>query len=218
MNNTGANIVRFFFIILLISFPVTLFAQQDDDPSIEDGWDDYFTDLYMRGDQTFIISLGTLFPTVFIGNVAASDEDIKKGVINPNFKPPVGGTGLLAYNYYLHPKFFVGGEVSGFFIPTLRGHTLFVVPLGLRAGTQFIFGRFEFPVSISLGMCWHTYLDYGYYGLYMKGTGAAYFRATSDWSFGLSTTWGWFPQWTSEPRQNVDGNFVYTMLTARYHF
>lgn len=195
-------------LILLIAFPAMIAAQDSDDPAIEIEWD-ITSDLYGFGDQIFIISLGVVLPTVFISN---------GDVIDHKFTPPVGGTGSLSYNFYLNSRFFVGAELSGFFIHTLRGNTLFVIPLGLRAGTQFIIGRFEFPIALTVGMCWHNYLTYSYYGFYLKGGVGAYFRATNDWSFGLAADWSWFPEWTNDPRQNVDGNFAGLLLTARYHF
>jgi len=203
--------VKLIIIILFICFPVLLAAQQnnDDGPSIESDWEDFFSDLYMKGDQAFIISLGTVFPGLFINNGE---------LIDPNFNPPVGGTGSLSYNYYLSSKYFIGGEIGGMFIHTLRKNTLFIVPLGLRAGTQYIYNRFEFPLTLTMGMTWHKYLDFGYYGFFMKAGGAALFRATSDWSFGLNTDLGWFPQWTDDKSRNVDGSFINVMLVARYHF
>ncbi|MCL2184598.1 MAG: hypothetical protein FWB86_01920 [Treponema sp.] len=196
--------------ILLISLPLSLFAQEGFDPDIEPDWEYQDDGLYDRGDQTFVISLGVTFPTFFINNA---------GKLNPNkFDPSVGGTGSLNYNYYFGPYFFLGGEISGLFIHTLGGNTLFIIPLGLKAGTQFVYKRFEFPISLTLGMCWHTYINMVHYGMYLKGGVAAYFRATQDWSFGLSSEWAWFPQWTNDKNQSVNGNFVHLMLTARYHF
>ncbi|MCL2180120.1 MAG: hypothetical protein FWB83_03245 [Treponema sp.] len=197
-------------ILLLISFPVLLAAQQGgDDPSVETDWDYYSTDLYMAGDQSFIISLGVALPVLFIQN---------GGLIDPQFTPPVGGIGSLAYNYYLNPHFYVGAELNGFFIHTIQENTMFVIPLGIRAGTQLIAGPFEFPFTLTLGMIWHRYLDWTYFGLYAKAGVAAYFRATTQWSFGLVANWGWLPQWTNDSSRNVDGNFLDLMLSARYHF
>jgi len=204
------NAGRVLLIILLIFSPILLAAQQGDEPSIDADWDDFFTDLYARGDQTFLISMGVTFPTLFyfFNNNELGD---------PQFTG-IGGTGSLNYNYYLNSKLFLGGEVSGMFISSLTGNSLFIVPLGMRVGTQFIVNRFEFPVSLSFGMVWQTYLNFGYYGFYLKAGGGAYFRVSSDWSFGLTTDWAWFPQWTDDPAKNVDGNFIYLRLSARYHF
>jgi hypothetical protein len=67
-------------------------------------------------------------------------------------------------------------------------------------------------------MSWQNLLNMGYYGLYAKFGASAFFRATSQWSFGVTTQFGWFPQWTNDSKKNVDGFFLDTMLTARYHF
>lgn len=210
MRKTGTDIVRAIILILLMGFFVVLpvIAQDSDDPAIEAEWD-FFTDLYTTGDQTFSISFGVVFPTVFI-------NDGK--VIDHKFRPGVGGAGSLVYSYYLNSHFFVGGELGGMFINTLRGNTVFIVPFGVRVGTQFIFGRFEFPIFYSVGMSWHNYLNHGYYGLFMKGGFSAYFRPINDWSFGITTDWTWLPEWTDNKSQNVDGNVLHLKLSARYHF
>jgi len=198
-------------LILLMGLPVLLAAQEeeeDDDPSGGSDWDYYYDESFTRGDQTFIISLGTVFPTVFFSD----------GKIDHKFSPPVGGTGSLSYNYYITPKIFIGAEFGGMFINTLGGNTLYVIPVGARAGYQFNLWRFEFPITGVVGMVWHRYLSQGYYGLYLKGGGAAFFRATPNWSFGLNSNWFWFPQWPEDPSQRVYGNMLDLTLCARYHF
>jgi len=196
-------------LILLICLPVYL-AAQDDDPDVETDWDVLDSNLYVAGDQTFVICIGVTFPTLFLNS---------DGKPNPNkFNPQVGGSGSLNYNYYLSPYFFLGGEISGFFAHTIARNALFIIPLGLKIGTQFILGRFEFPITMTVGMSWHTYINKVYYGMYAKGGLSAYFRATTDWSFGIASEWAWFPEWTDDPKKRVDGNFVHLMLTARYHF
>jgi len=104
------------------------------------------------------------------------------------------------------------------FLPTIGGNTLFLIPIGARVGTQFIVWRFEFPVSLSVGVNWHNFLNETYFGMYAKLGGSAFFRVTSEWAFGISATWGWFPEWTNEPRKNIDGNIVELTVSARYHF
>jgi hypothetical protein len=199
--------------LLFMGLPILLAAQEeddDDDPSGGSDWDYYYDESFTRGDQTFIISLGTVFPTVFFNDGQKIDDH--------KFSPPVGGTGSLSYNFYLTPKIFIGGEVGGMFVHTLGGNTLFVIPVGARAGYQFNVWRFEFPLTGVVGMVWHRYLDFKYYGLYLKGGGAAFFRATPSWSFGMNANWFWFPQWTDDTSKNVFGNIVDLTLCARYHF
>jgi hypothetical protein len=58
-----------------------------------------------------------------------------------------------------------------------------------------------------------------YFGLIVKPSASAFFRASSDFSFGLNAQWWWVPQW---PKDNwdkrVDGNFIELTLSVRYHF
>jgi len=198
-------------IVFLLLMGLSLLSAQegDDDPSTEIDWGDYTSELYAPGDQTITISLGTVFPTVFLGN---------EGVVNHNFNPPVGGIGSLAYSYFLSSHFFVGVEAGGMFLFTLGGNTLFSPFIGAKAGYQFNIWKLEFPVSAAIGMTWHNYLSHTYYGLYVKGGAAAFFRATPDWSFGLTVNWGWLPEWTGNRSKDVDGNILETMLSARYNF
>ncbi|MCL2800876.1 MAG: hypothetical protein FWD28_03875 [Treponema sp.] len=197
-----------FLLILLLGFSVVLMAQ-DSSPDAETDWDNYSSELYVRGDQTFSISLGVAFPTLFLNNGQ---------FLSHNIDPPVGGSGFLVYNYYFGPRLFVGGEAGGFVLPTLANNTIYIVMLGGRVGTQFVYGRFEFPLSVSLGMSWQNYLNLGYYGFYVRANAAAYFRVFNEWSFGLKAGWSWLPQWTNDSSKNVDGNFFDITISARYHF
>jgi len=217
-----------FLFLMLLCLPVMLFAQEDNDPEIEPDWDVYETDLYSKGDQTFTISLGTVFPVLFKGR----DENGKLVTIKEhNFSPPVGGTGSLSYNYFLNSRVFVGGEISGMFLPTISKDTAYIIPLGIRAGYQFYLWRFEFPLSVTLGVSWHRYLNDGYFGFFIKGGGAVYFRFNHEWSFGLNSNWCFLPEWTKEEYEengkkkkrrteqyDVFGNIVELTLSARYHF
>ncbi|MCL2214195.1 MAG: hypothetical protein FWC06_03185 [Treponema sp.] len=196
-------------LILSISLPFLLAAQDGDDPSGEVDWDNIPYELFSRGDRTLIISLGVVLPTVFF-------NDGK--IIEHQIDPPVGGTGSFVLNYFLIPKFTIGGEVGGMFLPTLAGNTLYMIYLGVKAGTQFVAGRFEFPLGLSAGMAWHTYLNTGYFGLYLRASGSAFYRATSNWAFGLTASWFFFPEWTNTTSKNVYGNFVDLTVSARYLF
>ncbi|GBU28440.1 hypothetical protein R84B8_01999 [Treponema sp. R8-4-B8] len=203
------------FLILFWGISVLLFAQDDSDPETEPDWGDiYSNELYSRGDQTLSIGVGVGFPIVFINN----GKEIPHGIKIPNTEIPMGGTGILNYTYYLNSYFFTGGELGLLFMPTTGGNTVFMTFFGARAGTQFILGKFEFPIFISLGGTIQTYLDFGYFGLYMKAGIGAYFRITHEWSFGITSNFSWFPQWTNEPAKNVDALFVDLAIVGRYHF
>jgi hypothetical protein len=210
-----------FFLVLLLLGGGFVFTQEseEEDPGyeeeipeegvpIESDWSEYMPSLYSRGDQTFTISLGLIFPVVFLQN---------RTVITHNIFP-VGGTGNLAYNYFLNSHFFMGGEVGMMFDSTLRKNTLFIIPIGLRWGYQFILSRFEFPLALTLGFAPQRYLDWSYLGFFLKPSASAFFRFNPDWSFGINTAWWWVPQWTPEREKDVDGNFIDVTLSARYHF
>jgi len=205
-----------FLLILFLFLPITLSAQ--DEPNDDIDWENIHFDVYAPGDQALIISAGVVFPLLFFNYNGLQDH---------NFKPPIGGTGSFAFNYYLTPRLYVGGDVGGMFIPTIAEHVLYMIYLGGRVGTQFITGRFEFPISFSLGMSWQTYLDYGHYTMYLRGSAAAFFRASPSWAFGLTSSWFFIPQWAyeGEPGSKVRvrekdfyGNFIEITLSAKYQF
>ena len=200
-----------------------VFAQEDGEekePSYEEGipeeeeWEGYISDLYSRGDQTITISAGVTFPVVFLNNGSK---------IPHNFSPPVGGTGSLAYSFFLNSHFFLGGEVGVIFNGTLAKNTVFLVPIGLRVGGQFVIRRFEFPMFGVIGFAPQRYLNLGYIGLMLRGSAGAFYRFSPNWSFGINTDWNWYPQWPMEdgkrvPGKDINANFIGLTLSARYHF
>ena len=191
-------------LLLLMSFSL-LAAQEEGD---EGEWD-YYDDLYTLGDQTFTISIGTIFPTLFFGNGKKMDN---------KFRPPIGGVGSLSYNYFINKHIFLGIEAGGMFIPTLGGNMFFAIPIGLKGGYQFNYWKLEFPVSLTLGMAFQKYLDLGHFSLYMKGGGSAFYRFNNVWSFGANTNLYWFPQWTGNKSENAHGYMIDLTISARYHF
>jgi len=195
-----------FILILLFSF--NLLYAQEDEPNGGD-WDYYNIDNYSHGDQTFVISLLTIFPVVFYN---------KGSVMKNNFSPPVGGTGSLSYNYFLTNNIFLGGEISGAFIPTISNNMYYGIFLGVRTGYQFYIWRLEFPLNITVGMAWHQYLNYKNYSFSLKGGGAVYFRFNSEWSFGIHSNWYWIPQRTDDPSKNVYGNLDNLFFLYLFHF
>jgi hypothetical protein len=198
----------FFILIFFILLGIPVAAQEEEEPGeipIDSDWSDFMPALYARGDQTFIISLGPIIPTLFYGESGLVDNNVK-----------VGGTGSLAYNFFLSSHFFIGGELGGMFTPTLGENTLFMVPFGFRVGYQWVFKRFEFPLTLMVGAVPQRYLNYGYFGLIIKPIASIFFRYNSDWSFGLNAAWWWTPEWTKG--RDIYGNFVDVTISARYHF
>jgi len=193
----------------------TIPDEEEEGDGQEPDFNRYVPDMYTRGDQTVTISLGAIFPTVFLNNGE---------VITHNIVPPVGGVLSLAYTYFLGPHFFLGGEVGFLTAYTLAKNAVFLIPIGLRAGWQFVLSRFEFPVYAAIGIAPQRYLDFGYFGMYLKGAVSAYYRFNPNWSFGLSADWSWYPQWPLEDgkrlttKYDIDAHIVGVSLSARYHF
>jgi hypothetical protein len=215
MRKAGA----FFLLSLLMWAPGALvFAQEeeypDEEPGIEEeapvepDWEVYIPNLYSSGDRVFSISMGLIFPTVFTHQGKAITHNVN----------PLGGTGNLAYMQFIGSHVFLGGEIGIMFASTLRKSSLYIVPIGFRAGYQFIVKRFEFPLSLALGIAPQSYLSQDYLGFFMKPSGGAYFRLNPDWSFGINTAWWWVPQWPKEKDKIVNVNFIDITFSARYHF
>jgi len=201
-----------FLLLFLILLGPGLFAQEEppeDDrpeaPPIESEWIDYQTTVYTRGDKTFAITLGVIIPTFFSGV-----DDQGSGL-------SAGGIGSLAFNYFLTPGLFIGGELSGMFSGTRGRNMLYIIPFGFRVGYQFIMRRFEFPLSLLIGAAPQRYIEEGYFGLILKPGASAFWRFNPDWTFGLNANWWFLPQWPKNG-QNSIGNFLEISLSAKYHF
>jgi hypothetical protein len=177
----------------------------------EDDWFGFMPSLYSRGDQIFSLSLGVVVPTVF---AKGDGEIIPRNMV-------IGGTGSLSYDYFFGSHFFVGGELQGMFASTLGNHMLFIIPISARAGYQFVVQRFEFPLSLGIGIApqqFRTSKSYDYLGLFVKPRASVFFRFNPDWSFGLNTAWWWIPQITARDDESVHGHFFEATISARYHF
>jgi hypothetical protein len=203
-----------FFLILFLVLPFfRLAAQEEETPEepeaspIESEWVDYNTMMYTRGDKTFAITLGVIFPVYFTGD----------GIDDNQHNLKLGGTGSLSFNYFFSSHFFVGGELSGMFSGTRAGNMLYIVPFGVRLGFQFVIRRFEFPLTLMIGAAPQKYLEKGYFGFILKPGASVFWRFNPDWSFGLNGIWWFVPEWPKNG-QNAYGNFVELTLSARYHF
>ncbi|MDR3247221.1 MAG: hypothetical protein LBT39_00415 [Treponema sp.] len=196
-----------------------LAAQQEDDwnddeeeevPS-EGDWAGFIPSLYSRGDQAFNISLGVTIPTVFTNADGDFKQSIQQNIL-------VGGTGSLSYDYFLGSHFFVGGELQGMFASTKGDHMLFIIPINVRIGYQFVFRRFEFPLSLGLGIAPQKLQEFDYLGFFAKPKASIFFRFNPEWSFGINTAWWWVPEITEKRAEWIYGNFFEATIAVRYHF
>jgi len=204
--------------LVFSALTVGIYAQEDDDEddiiAIESDWASANFGVYHKGDQTFSINISWVKPLFFV--------DGQKGYLDSNMGMG-GGMGALGYTYFLNAHFFIGGELSGMFSATEGKNMYFIIPIGIRAGYQFVLKRFEFPFSLMIGIAPQTHSQLSYFGFFSKITGSAFFRFNSEWSFGLNTGFWWVPQWTEKTRNeykniSINGFFWELGLGARYHF
>jgi len=197
--------------MFLFFFGLSLYAQEgpyqeeepdDSNPEIE--FDEIMIAEYIPGDRNFAVSLGVIIPLFF------------SGINNNQHGISVGATGSFVFNYFITQRFFVGGELAGMFAGTRGGNMLYIVPFGIRAGYQFSYQRFEFPVSLMIGAAPQKYLEKGYFGLIVKPAVSAFWRFSPDWSFGVNSAWWFVPQWPENGNSSI-GNFLELTLSARYH-
>lgn len=189
--------------------------EEDGGVQIESDWS-RTTNLYTRGDQTFNVSLGLVLPIGFV--------DQNAGVLEKQMN--LGGMLSLSYNYFLSSNWFLGGELGGMFASTLGENMYYIVPIGFRAGYQFILSRFEFPLSLLIGFAPQSYNGRSYFGFFSKPSAGVFFRLNPSWSFGLNTSLWWVPQWTNKTRElNYQTNKIHTHgffweigVMVRYHF
>ncbi|MDR2865698.1 MAG: hypothetical protein LBV68_08820, partial [Spirochaetaceae bacterium] len=178
------------------------------DLPIQTDWTGSKYSIYSPGDKIFAITFGLLFPLAFTD----SNYDSLANKVN------LGGTGALSYLYFLNPTVFVGGELQGSFSQTIGENFIFLVPINFKLGYQFLWNRFEFPLSVGLGGAIHSYRAHSIFSLFMKAQASAFFRYNPSWSFGLNTAFWWCPEWSKEPEHDAYGHFFELTFSARYHF
>jgi hypothetical protein len=199
--------------VFLLGLLVPVAAQEADEGVPQDDTipleEEYRPFLYTRGDQTLRINLGVLFPLFFTdtaGSTVANNLDI------------VGGTGSFAYTYFLSPTFFIGGKLGGMFAGTIGKTMLFIIPITAHVGYQLILGRFEIPLSISLGIAPQTHLTSTYLGFFAQPELSVFFRLHPDWSLGLNAGWWFVPEWGTKTQKDIIGHFFELTLAVRHHF
>jgi hypothetical protein len=203
------------FLLALVFLVLPLYAQETDegeseeeDIPLETDWSK-IDQQYTRGDKLFNISLGLEFPLFFVSRWHRLDMEGQM---------KLGGAGSLAYDHFLGPHLALGGEVGGIFLRTIGKNVYYAVPVGFRITYQFVLSSFEFPLTFSLGFAPQKMLDLGYFGPFLKLQGGAFWRFNTDWSFGLTSSWLFIPQFNSNANETIYGNFSGLTLTARYHF
>lgn len=130
----------------------------------------------------------------------------------------VGGSLSVGYHRFLTEHIAVGADVMFGYHPTIGSNIFTYIPLTIGITYQPYVWRFEFPISLNVGMAIENYLQYNYFpGLVVKGQAGCYYRMNENWSFGAECQALWLPQWT----KSYDAEHLFALsatIGARYHF
>jgi hypothetical protein len=180
--------------------PDTLQNRPVEEPPVSDA-PDFVYRANQRGDQFLKINLMVDIP------------------IRPDIKHlQVGGTGTLSYMRFLNSNLMLGGELGFGYNVTVGSNVFTFVPMLFKASYQFTFKKFEFPVSLGVGMAFENYLTRTYFGPAFKPEIGAYWRVVPEWSFGIHYGMYFLPQFYSDTKYNYLGIIQDLGISGRYHF
>ena len=170
--------------------------QQDDTPAEE-----FVYEPNGAGDQSLKIGLMATFP------------------LNFGKQLYVGGSAELGYYKFLTNTLALGGDILISYNVSLGEKSLITVPITFGAMFQPYVGNFEFPLTLGIGIASLSCQGMSYFpALTVKGSAGAFYRMSESWSFGITTTGFWIPQWVKDSSKNDNGLFLTAGVTARYHF
>ncbi|HZK20434.1 MAG TPA: hypothetical protein VFC68_06905 [Treponemataceae bacterium] len=129
-----------------------------------------------------------------------------------------GGAGTIGYQRFIADSLAIGGNVSFAYSKTIGRNIFYFVPMMAKISYQFSTGKFEFPISLNIGGSFENYIGRSYFGLTIKPEIGAYWRYSSDWSFGLHSGVYIMPQWYKDSSDNYTGIITDIGLSVRYHF
>lgn len=162
--------------LLFAAASVPVFAQSEEEeelPPIE-------YKLNREGDKVIRIGLSPSFPLNFPNPGALFSSDRKMSI---------GGLGSLGYRYFITDDINLGVDVGFGFNVTIGSHVFNYVPVVGSVTWQPTVGNFEFPVSLGVGLSWHTYIGYTYFpGLILQPSAGVSYRVTSNWSLGADAS------------------------------
>ena len=209
--------------ISLIAIPLILISTvflgaQQDEPEKGPFTPQLATNRRSLGDQTFSISLGPIIPlkTILLGDYYGHSSGP-----TDNKLTWAGGTGGLAYSFYLSPDIKLGLQVGGSFTSDINEDMLFMIPIAVKGTYEFhIKNRITVPIHLGLGIAMTSWKEDNFHvdPLIRPGVGF-YFDWNYEWSFGTDVSYHFIPQLDSDPEHhNAIGNFLDVMITAEYHF
>lgn len=199
--------------LIFILFSMLSYAEeaQEDENPLESR-----VEYHTMGDQVFGISAGLFIP-LFYNNPTLSWGD-SDAFNSTNLS--LGGQGSLYYGAYLNNNVILGMEVGAIFSSSPNSNNFYMIPITFRGTYEFQFknNMFSVPVYLGAGINMSSYQDSFHADMILKPGVGAYWNHSSNWSFGLNTTYWWVPQLYKDREYNRIGNFMDVTLSAVYHF
>lgn len=161
------------------------------------------------GSQLITISAAAQIPLFTFGGDSSSTS--------PNMY--TGGSFTFGYQYFVLPRFSIGGALSGSYNLSVGSRNLFMLPLTFKAAYWWSVLPFEFTANAEVGGYLMRFDGNGMLGPIAKAGGGAYYRVSTGWSLGLEVNYWFVPEIHSGDYANLTrfGNFLETGLSAVYH-
>lgn len=177
-------------------------SQDEDSPDI---YDDQYDFVYLQnaeGDQFINVRVMPNFPLNF-------GENLK-----------IGGQVTVGYGRFLNSWLALGVELAFGYNPTIGSNILTYIPM--TVGVTFLpaIKKFEFPITINVGMVATNYLSNTFFpGLVIRGGAGCYYRINESWSAGVEGFFTYMPQWYfKQPEKNDYLNMASVSAGVKYHF
>ncbi|MBQ3838310.1 MAG: hypothetical protein II814_14445 [Treponema sp.] len=140
--------------------------------------------------------------------------------LNFGDKMKIGGEINVSYNRFLTSWLAVGAELAFGYNPTIGSNIFTYIPLSVGVTFLPAIKKFEFPITLNVGMAVENYLSNTYFpGLVLRAGAGAYYRINESWSAGLEGFFAYMPQWYfKNPEKNDYLNIAYVSAGVKYHF
>lgn len=161
---------------------------------------------------------------VYLQN-AAGDQFINVRVM-PNFplnfgeNLKIGGQVTVGYGRFLNTWLALGVELAFGYNPTIGSNILTYIPMSAYVTFLPAIKKFEFPITINVGMVATNYLANTFFpGLYLRAGAGCYYRISESWSAGIEGFFTYMPQWYFKNPEKND-YLVMPSVSAgmKYHF
>ena len=175
---------------------------------------------YSLGDNTLSMRVGVGMPLLLLASAEVeTHQGDRQHVLPPNLS--LMGTAAVNWNAYLDPSFTIGMEVSGALAIDINDALLYLVPILARGGYVISTPQMEIPLMLGLGAVVMRLVDKTSVGFTLQPGASFLWRATSDWSFGVTAEYWftWEPRWgEGNTTPHLFGNFITATASAVYHF